>query len=430
MNLNKFGNMTTKRAFILLGAFIVVAGFAVGVASGLPSGISGTFEAANPAYTSVSTQPPQYNGNGNFGSSSGDVANGGSDYLIVPSGGSGYAVSTSTTMLTTSVSTYIGTTTQGNSGGSYNANTTGGTGSLLEFSSDLSIESPNPQSTAGQVVSMAYGAGGYVAYQSTSQNSAYVVIRVPAAQYNTVLAKIEALGTFVSLNSNSNDVSVQYTDLNATLASLRTEENALLRLLNQSANINTTLNIETQLQGVDAQINTIVSQILQTKTLVSYSTISVAVSQTVKSTPPAPLTIVLRAAPENGTAPFSVTFDAIVKGGAQPYIIIVNYGDGSSDQGQVLIHTYYQAGDYKVTATATDQNGTAVIATPVKIHVDPAPGQGGIGGFLGTVSGLFVNVVEGIVEVAVVVLPLAAVGAVLFLPFRRRNRAQKEIKPG
>jgi hypothetical protein len=424
MNLNKFGNMTAKRAFILLGAFVVVAGFAVGLASGLPSGISGTFGAA-PLQQSY--------GNGfvasSVSSSTGNAANGGSDYVIVPTGRSGYAVSTSTTMVTTSVSTYIGTTTQGNSGSNYNANTTGGSGSLLEFSSDLSIESPNPQSTAGQVVSMAYGAGGYVAYQSTSQNSAYVVIRVPAAQYNTVLGKIEALGTFVSLNSNSNDVSVQYTDLNATLASLRTEENALLRLLNQSANINTTLNIETQLQGVDAQINSMESQILQTKTLVSYSTISVAVSQTVKSTPPAPLTIVLKAAPENGTAPFSVTFDAIVKGGAQPYIIIVNYGDGSSDQGQVLIHTYYQAGDYKVTATATDQNGTAVIATPVKIHVDPAPGQGGIGGFLGNVSNLFVSVVEGIVEVAVVVLPLAAVGAVVVLPLRRRTRAQKEIKP-
>jgi hypothetical protein len=431
MNLNKFGNVTTKRAFVLLGAFIVVAGFTVGMVSGFPASMSGTFEAANPAATSVSSQPPQFYGIGNpgIGSSNGGVANGGSDYVVVPSAGSGYAVSTSTTVVTTSVSTYIGTTTQGNSG-SYDGNTTGGAGSLLEFSSGLSIESPNPQSTAGQIVSMAYGAGGYVAYQSTSQNSAYVVIRVPAAQYNAVLGKVEALGTFLSLDSNSNDVSVQYTDLNATLASLRTEENALLRLLNQSASINTTLNIETQLQGVDAQINTIESQILQTKTLVSYSTISVTVSQTVISTPPAPLTIVLKAAPKNGTAPFSVTFDAIVKGGAPPYIIIINYGDGSSDQGQVLIHTYYQAGDYTVTATATDQNGTAIIATPVNIHVEAAPGQGGIGGFLGTVSNLFVNVVEGIVEVAVVVLPLAAVGAVVVLPFRRRSRTQKEIKPG
>ena len=430
MNLDRFGKITTKRAFVLLGAFIILAGFAVGLASGIPAGISGTF-GAFPAQTA---QPYGSSGGSlNFvagGANGGNIANGGSDYVIVPSGGGEYSVSSSITMVSTSVSTYFGTTTQTSTQGSPESNytsSTGGTGSLLEFSSELSIETSNPQTAAGQVVSMAYGAGGYVAYQSTNQNSAYVVIRVPAPKYNIVLGDIEALGTFVSLNSNSNDVSVQYNDLNATLASLRTEEGALLRLLNQSASINTTLAVETQLEGVDAQINSIESQILQTKTLITYSTISVAISQTVVSAPSAPLTMVLKAAPLNGTAPFSVTFDAIVKGGAQPYVIIINYGDGTSDQGQVLIHTYYQAGDYKVTATATDANGTAVIAR-AEIHVDSPPGTSGINGFLGNVSSLFVNVVEGIVEVGAVVLPLVAVGAVILLPFRRRNRTQKEIK--
>jgi PKD repeat protein len=417
MNLNRFGKITSKRAFILLGAFIVIAGFGVALVSNFPASPSASFGPAA-LYT------PTPSGNASFSEGRSGNPSAGSDYVIVGTSSSAY--STSTAVTTTSG----GNPAAGSSGKNPSSNTTGGTGSLLEFSSDLSIESPNPQTTAGQVVTMAYGAGGYVAYQSTSQSSAYVVIRVPAPKYTTVLANVEALGTFVSLNSNSNDVSVQYTDLNATLASLRTEEGALLRLLNQSASINTTLAVETQLEGVDAQINSIESQILQTKTLVSYSTISVTISQTVKTTPPAPLTIVLKAAPKNGTAPLSVTFDAIVKGGAQPYVIIINYGDGTSDQGQVLIHTYTQAGDYKVTATATDQNGTAAIATPIQIHVDFPPGQGGIGGFLGTVSNLFVNVVEGIVEVAVVVLPLAAVGAVVVLPLRRRTRAQKEIKPG
>ena len=424
MNLDKFGNMTAKRAFVLLGAFIVVAGFAVGMVSILPAGVTGRFGAAP-----LSSATNAVVGNYAFGTPNGNgsVANGGADYVIIPSG-QGYTVSASTTMMTTSVSTYGGTTTQGKPGNDYGTNVTGGTGSLLEFSSDLSIDAANPQSAAAQVVSMAYGAGGYVAYQTTYQNSAYVVIRVPAAQYQAILLKAEALGTVISLTSNSNDVSVQYTDLNATLASLKTEEGALLRLLNQSVSINTTLTIETQLEGVDAQINSIESQILQTKTLVTYSTIDVTINQTVQAATPVPLTLVLKAAPLNGTAPFSVTFDAIVKGGAQPYVIIINYGDGSSDQGQVLIHTYYQPGDYKVTATVTDANGTARIAT-AEIDVYSPPSQGGIGGFLGTVSNLFVNVVEGIVEVAVVVLPLAAVGVAVFLPFRRWTKAQKEIKP-
>src|SRR5208337_4156186 len=123
------------------------------------------------------------------------------------------------------------------------------------------------------------------------------------------------MGNVSSLSSNSNDVTVQYTDLNATVASLLTEQGALLRLLSQSVTINTTLAIENQLQGVNQQINDAQSQILQTKTLVDFSTIDVTISETAQSVP---LSMKLTATPVNGTAPLSVTFNAIVKGGAQP----------------------------------------------------------------------------------------------------------------
>ena len=194
-----------------------------------------------------------------------------------------------------------------------------------------------------------------------------------------------------------------------------------MRLLNESASINSTLAIENQLQGVNQQINDIESQILQTRTLVSYSTINVTISQSAQQTP---LSMSLSATPKNGTSPLSVTFNAVVKGGAQPYVINYNFGDGTSTQGQIVIHTYYQSGDYKVTVTATDQNGT-VAEAGTTIHVQAPSAQSGLGAFLGTVSGLFVNVVEGIIEVAVVVLPLVAVGAIVVIPLRRYSRTQK-----
>jgi hypothetical protein len=296
-----------------------------------------------------------------------------------------------------------------------------GTGSLLEFFSNVTIQSAAAQTTASKVASLAYSVGGYVAYQATYKDSAIVIIRVPASQYQQTLSSVETLGTVVSLVSNSNDVTVQFTDLNATLASLKTEQGALLRLLNKSTAINSTLAIESQLQGVNQQINDVESQILQTKTLIDYSTINVAISES------APLTVVLEAAPKNGTVPFSVTFNAIVNGGSPPYIVNYNFGDGSADQGQILIHTYYQTGTFKVTVTVTDQNGTAVTAS-TRVLVEAAQVQIGISNFFGTIANLFVSVVEDIVEVAVVVLPLAAVGAVIVIPLRRRSRPQKEPK--
>jgi hypothetical protein len=281
-----------------------------------------------------------------------------------------------------------------------------------------------PQQTAAGVVALAYTVGGYVAYQSTTRDSAYVVIRVPSANYQSVLTQVEAMGNVSSLVSNSNDVSVQYTNLTASLASYLTEQSALIRLLNQSVTINSTLAIENQIQGVDQQVNEIQSQILQTKTLIAFATIDVTISKTAETVP---LSMTLTATPTNGTAPLSVTFNAIVKGGAQPYVVNYNFGDGTADQGQILIHTYLSSGNYKVTVTATDQNGTVARASAT-INVAAAPNQYGVSNFPTMVANLFVNVVEGIAEVAVVVLPLAAVGAVVVIPLRRRSRTQKAIK--
>ncbi len=317
------------------------------------------------------------------------------------------------------------TTTNGNAALSNGTSRSGGgTGSLLEFSSQLTIQSSKPQDTAAAVVAFAYSEGGYVAYQSTNPDSAYIVIRVPAQVYQKTLLTVETLGKVLGLTSNSNDVRVQYTDLNATLESLRTEQHALLKLLNQTTSVNSTLAIEAQLQGVDQQVNDIESQILQTRTLVAYSTIQVTVSETPRN---APLTVTLAATPKNGMAPLSVTLNAVVKGGTAPYVVNFNFGDSTSDQGPTLIHTFVQTGDFNVSAYVTDQNGSVVSAWTV-VHVKSAPAQSGFDSFWGTVTNLFVNVVEGIVEVAVVVLPLAAVGAVIIVPIRRRSRLQKGVR--
>jgi hypothetical protein len=301
-----------------------------------------------------------------------------------------------------------------------------GNGSLIEFFSNVTMESPTPSDAASKVVELAYSLGGYVAYQSTFSSSAYVVVRVPAADYQSALAQIRTMGNVTSLTSNSNDVTVRYTDLNATLASLVAERNDLLRLINQSTSVNSTLAIEAQLQSVNAQINSIEGEILQTQRLITYSTITVSIS---KSAEVKPLSMKLSATPKSGVSPVGVTFNAIVAGGAQPYIINYNFGDGTSQQGQAVIHQFYGASDYNVTVTATDAKGNVTTAWTM-IHVAEPPTKVGFGNFGVDIETLMVRVVEGIAELAVVVLPIALVAAAVVYPFRRRGRAAKDIKQG
>ena len=415
---NQLGGITRRRALYGVAALIVVGGFGLALLSNL--GIYGTAAPSNPGVRDLTSYV-----NAVAGSAFSAAA------VPGPYGenlGTTQVLGTQTVTLTATATTSTLTATTEYQGSGQHTNVTqgspGSNGGMIEFSTDLAITAPAPQQTASAVSALAYSVGGYVAYQSTFSSSAYIVIRVPSADYQKVLSQIQALGAFVSESSNSNDVSVQYTDMNATLASLRTEQSALLKLLNQTSSISSTLAVESQLQQVDQQINDVESQILQTRTLVDYATINVTVTETPQETP---LTMTLSTIPLNGTSPLSVTFNAIVKGGAQPYVVNYNFGDGTATQGQIVIHTYDVAGNYRVVVSATDQNGT-VVQRAATVEVAAAPSPSGVSGFFGYVGGLFLSVVEGIVEVGAIVLPLAGVAAAILIPFQRHEKSRQGVK--
>jgi hypothetical protein len=268
---------------------------------------------------------------------------------------------------------------------------------------------------AGEIASTV---GGYVASSTYTESFATVTVRVPAQNYQTALSQLEGLGSLVSASSSSNDVTVQYSDLNATLQSLLTEQTSLLKLLSQANSVNATLDIESVLQKTDAQINSVESSILDTAQLIDYATIGI-VFQTPVPVTSVPLVVKLSATPLTGMSPLSVTFNALVSGGVQPYIVNFNFGDGTSAEGQQLIHQFTQAGRYNVTVSATDQSGNVTLAW-LMVHVTSPPVASGLAAFGGYVWTLFAGVVEGIIEVAAIVLPIFAVLYVGVLPAYRR----------
>ena len=301
-------------------------------------------------------------------------------------------------------------------------NQSGGSGSgFLEFFSNVTLQVVSPASTLKSITALAYSLGGYIAYSLQENTSALAVIRVPANNFQVALSDVQAYGNVTYSSFTSNDVSVKYTDLNATLQSLITEQSSLIKILNQSTSVNETLQVESQIQGVDAQINSIESSILQTKTLIDYSTITANLNVAPKQAPPPkPLALKVSATPTSGESPLSVTFNAIVAGGVAPYLINYNFGDGTSAQGQTLVHEFVGAQRYNVTVSVTDQSGN-VSTEYLSINVTSPP-HVGFSDFTNTVVTLFVGVVEGIIEVAVVVLPLLAVATLVVIPIRHRSR--------
>jgi hypothetical protein len=80
-----------------------------------------------------------------------------------------------------------------------------------------------------------------------------------------------------------------------------------------------------------------------------------------------------------------------------------------------------------VTVTATDTKGNVTSAWTV-IRVTEPPTKVGFGDFGASLETLMVRVVEGMAELAVVVLPIALVAVAVVYPFRRRAKVPKEIR--
>ena len=90
-----------------------------------------------------------------------------------------------------------------------------------------------------------------------------------------------------------------------------------------------------------------------------------------------------------------------------------------SDKNADRLVKVVDAGPYNVTVSATDQSGNVSLAWIV-IDVTSPPVTSGFAAFGGYVWSLFADVVEGIVEVAVVVVPIFVVVYLGVLPAYRR----------
>ncbi len=433
-----FARRPSIRIFLVAIVLIVAIGAAVGIMNfGSTMTSSTTQDFANGAVNG-----PAGSGALPYGvtdsSNSGNSAPTNQPVTQSNAGGTVTTLTESSVAATSSSSSFLPYTNSGNSSGSggniqpqanspqiQKSNQSG----FIEFFSNMTIQVISTQSALSRATAVAYSLGGYLAFSSYSNISSIAVLRVPAANYVTALSQIEGLGNLTGFSSNSNDVSIQYTDLNATLQSLLTEQASLLKLVNSSTSLNTTLLLESQIQSVDSHINEIQSEILQTRLLITYSTITTTFNARISGPTPAPLKMKLTATPTSGLNPLSVTFNAIVAGGSQPYIINYDFGDGSNYQGQSVIHTFTSSGTFNVTVTATDASGNAILNFTT-IHVKSPPVAAGFSSFGSYALGLLVSVVEGIIEVAVVLLPIALVVTAIVLPFRNRLRAtsKSEVK--
>ncbi len=108
--------------------------------------------------------------------------------------------------------------------------------------------------------------GGYVVtsnkYETDDQISGMISIRVPAERFDEAFAKLRQLAIKVPAeNTQSQDVTQEYTDLQAQLRNLEATESQLLEFLQKAQNVEETLQVYRELTNIRGQIEQIKGRI-------------------------------------------------------------------------------------------------------------------------------------------------------------------------
>ncbi len=136
--------------------------------------------------------------------------------------------------------------------------------------------------------------GGYVESRNVHNGSAYsgnryrtatLVIRIPADKLDGFVRQVEKSGNVVSTNETTDDVTLQYVDTQSRLKMLRTEEERLLKFLNDATSVSELLEVEKRLTQVQAEIESLTAQLKTYDNLVSYGTVTLNITEVETYTP-------------------------------------------------------------------------------------------------------------------------------------------------
>lgn len=152
---------------------------------------------------------------------------------------------------------------------------------------ELSLETKDFDSLIADLNARTAELGGYVessritgnSYGIDSSRYASMVIRVPAADADSLLTYVGESANIVSQSSNVSDVTLNYVDLTSRISSLEAERDALQAMLESATDTDTLLKIRSQLTDVQYSLDSYKSSLLQMESKIDYTTINLSISE-------------------------------------------------------------------------------------------------------------------------------------------------------
>lgn len=115
----------------------------------------------------------------------------------------------------------------------------------------------------------------------------YYTVRIPSSRFDEFMAMTGQLGNVTSSGRTAENVTSQYTDYEARLSSLKTQEERLLDMLEKSEDLDSLIQLESRLSEVRYEIESIEQNLRNLDQRLSYSTVSLELREVEIYTPTA-----------------------------------------------------------------------------------------------------------------------------------------------
>ncbi len=148
----------------------------------------------------------------------------------------------------------------------------------------LTIEVKDVNSAVETLKNIAARNGGYISSTNVQKNykdqlTGNVVIRIPQAEFETVLAGVEAIGTVKSASTQGQDVTEEYVDLQAQKTSYDNQLTQYNAIMKQSTKIEDIIKVQEQIDRVQTELNRLEGRIRYLNSRIDLSTISVSLQE-------------------------------------------------------------------------------------------------------------------------------------------------------
>lgn len=114
---------------------------------------------------------------------------------------------------------------------------------------------------------------------SSSYRKLYLTARIPAEKSDAFIGDMGSLGTVVRQSQSAEDVTLQYSDTESRIASLKTEQESLNKLLEQADSLETIIALQDRLTEVRYELESYQSKKKLYDDLISYSTIDIKLEE-------------------------------------------------------------------------------------------------------------------------------------------------------